>query len=557
MASESPELSAGDRMGDFRIVRRLGEGGMGVVYLAHDEHLDRRVALKVIAPRLAHDPEFQQRFEAEARNTAAIDDPHVVPVFSAGAAESRLFIAMRFVDGTDLRTFIAERGAVDPGGAVAIVGDIASALDGAHAVGLVHRDVKPANILLTGVPGDGSAYLTDFGLTKGLQGGTAQLTGTGQWIGTLDYVAPEQMTSGRIDARTDVYALGCVLYEMLAGAVPFTGAEMQKMWNHVNEPVPPLEGNPTTHRLDAVIARATAKDPEERYPSAGDLARAAAAALDDAAVAAPEHSVATGNAASGLIENEAASRTRTMKFSPPPPPPRGQATTRMAQPPPPPPRPGRRTSSGVRTAAVIGGCLVLAAGLVAAALVLAGDSKNESTRTVVNRRVETVGETQPADAAPVEADEAEASATPGSTAFIQTLYSVEIPTGWAQESDDKPVSNYMESTWRDPAEPNTAILVDAQASGGSGSPMVDAETVRAQTSQSSGYREHSLEAITLNGLPAARWVFDVAGDRRVDYFIEPCFVGIAVLGSSSPTVFGSLAQTFHQAASSIEVPCAE
>ena len=423
----------------------------------------------------------------------------------------------------------------------------------------MHRDVKPANILLTGAPGSGTAYLTDFGLTKGLQGGATQLTGTGQWIGTLDYVAPEQMTSGRIDARTDVYALGCVLYEMLAGSVPFTGTDMQKMWNHVNEPVPPLEGHLEARRLDAVVARATAKQPEDRYPSAGDLARAATAALKGAEVTAPEHSVATGVAASGLIEGEPASRTRTMKS--PPPRPRAQETTRMAQPSPVSPRTRRHAGPGVRTAAVIGGCLVLAAGLLAAALVLAGDSKNEGTRTVVSQRVETVDETQPAETSPSEPSEveveAEASSAPETTFFSQALYNVEIPAGWIQETDDEPVSNYTESVWRNPAEPNTAIVIDAQPSGGSGSPMVDAETVRAQTSQSSGYREHSLEAIALDGLPAARWVFDVAGDRRVDYFIEPCFVGIAVLGSSSPGTFGSNAQAFHQAASSVEVPCAE
>jgi serine/threonine-protein kinase len=247
-------LGPDDRLAEFQIIRRLGEGGMGVVYLARDEHLDRRVALKVIAPQLAHDPEFQRRFEAEARNAAAIDDPHVVPVFSAGSADGKLFIAMRFVDGTDLRTVLSESGAIEPRAATTIVTEVASALDSAHAAGLVHRDVKPANILLTGRPGAGVAYLSDFGLTKGLQGGGTQLTGTGQWIGTLDYVAPEQMTTGRIDARTDVYALGCVLYEMVTGSVPFAGTDMQKMWNHVNEPVPPMEAM-APHPLDPVIAR--------------------------------------------------------------------------------------------------------------------------------------------------------------------------------------------------------------------------------------------------------------------------------------------------------------
>jgi protein kinase-like protein len=547
-------LTPGDRVGEFRIVSRLGEGGMGIVYLADDEHLGRRVALKVIAPQLAHDPEFQRRFEAEARNAAAIDNPHVVPIYSSGTAEGKLFIAMRFVDGTDLRSALAQSGPLEPAVAIAIVTEISAALDGAHAAGLVHRDVKPANILLAGPAGRGGAYLTDFGLTKGLQGGSTQLTGTGQWIGTLDYVAPEQMTTGRIDARTDVYALGCVLYEMLSGSTPFTGSEVQKMWGHVNEAAPPLRPEEAPHPLDAVIARATAKDPADRFPSAGDLARAAAAALDRTQVTGPEHSVATGVAATGMDEEDAA-RTRTMKAAPPPP--AAPQPTPLAPSPPPRHRPG--SGSVTRTAAVIGGCLVLAAGLVAAAVVLAGGGKGERARTVVNRKVETVGEANPGETSGDVASDAEAAAgatASGSTGYAQTFYSVGIPSGWTQEENDEPINDYLESTWHDPAESAT-ILIDAQTPGGTGSPVADAESVRAQTESSSGYREHTLEPTVLNGVPAARWVFDVSGDRRVDYFVEICGVGIAMLGSTSPSAFGSLAPTFHQVASSIEVLCGE
>ncbi|MGH3430269.1 MAG: serine/threonine-protein kinase, partial [Mycobacteriales bacterium] len=280
MATEPHDgLQPNDRLGEFRIIHRLGEGGMGTVYLAQDERLDRRVALKVIAPRMAHNPEFQRRFEVEARSAAAIDDQNVVPVYSAGSEDSRLFIAMRFVDGTDLRAVLAESGPLETTDAVTIATDIASALDAAHAAGFVHRDVKPANILLAERSGRRTAFLTDFGLTKGLHTGGTQLTGTGQWIGTLDYVAPEQMTSGRVDARTDVYALGCVLHEMLAGSVPFPGTDMQKMWAQVNEPLPALGGD-LSHPLEEAIGRATAKDPDDRFQSAGDLARAAAAAVD-------------------------------------------------------------------------------------------------------------------------------------------------------------------------------------------------------------------------------------------------------------------------------------
>ena len=219
---------------------------------------------------------------------------------------------MRFIDGTDLRAVSPKRRVHQPQ-AVAIIADVASALDAAHAAGFVHRDVKPANILLADRAGKRTAFLTDFGLTKGLHGGGTQLTGTGQWIGTLDYVAPEQMTSGRVDARTDVYALGCVLHEMLSGSVPFRGTDMQKMWAHVNEPLPAL-ADVAAQQLEEVLGRASAKDPDDRYQSAGDLARAAAAAVEGTANLEPEKSVATGVAATGLVEGETApSPTRTMK----------------------------------------------------------------------------------------------------------------------------------------------------------------------------------------------------------------------------------------------------
>jgi predicted Ser/Thr protein kinase len=563
MASERDALQPGDRLGDFRIVHQLGEGGMGTVYLANDERLDRPVALKLIAPRLAHDPEFQRRFETEARSAAAIDDPNVVPVYSAGSEGERLFIAMRYVDGTDLRAVLAANGSLDRRDAVAIVADVASALDAAHAAGFVHRDVKPANILLADRVGRRTAFLTDFGLTKGLHGGgTTQLTGTGQWIGTLDYVAPEQMTSGRVDARTDVYALGCVLHEMLTGSVPFPGTDMQKMWAHVNEPLPAL-GDDAAHPLAEAVERATAKDPDDRYPSAGDLARAAAAAVEGTAISAAERSVATGVAATGLLEAGESSRTRTMKA--PPPAPRGDAEARTAAMATAAPRRSHRArgggSSSARTVAAIGGSVVLAAGLIGAALIFAG-GKDSATRTIVSQSAQS-GEPPPDREAPTdqgesvsgEAESAAASASSSRSTYSQALYSVEIPSEWVQETDDEPSGSYVESVWRNPSEPNTSITVDAETPAPSVPPIVSAESVRAQTSQSSGYRELSFEPTSLNGLPAARWIFEVPEDRRVDYFVNQCNVGIAILGSTTPAIFGSLAPIFHEAASSVTVPC--
>ena len=347
---------------------------MGVVYLARDERLERRVALKVIAPALAADPDFRDRFIAEARSAAAVDHDNAVPVYSAGLADGDLYMAMRYIEGTDLRTLLAEHGRLEPAAAVKIVAETAAALDTAHAVGFVHRDVKPANILIRGDRGSRTAYLTDFGLTKGGNESGGPLTGTGQWVGTIDYVAPEQIQSSRVDARTDVYALGCVLYEALTGTVPYDGNDMQKMWGHVNEPFPALPSSvPAADRLNAVIARATAKDPDGRFPSAGDLASAASAALAGEDGDAAEGTVATGPAAAGMAETITAQRL----------PPRGGQPTAAGQPaaferPEPSTRRmasphGSTAGSGGRTAAIVGSAAVIAAGLLAAAVVIAGD----------------------------------------------------------------------------------------------------------------------------------------------------------------------------------------
>jgi len=351
---------------------------MGVVFLARDERLERQVALKVVAPHLAEDEEFRQRFIAEARSAAAIDHPNVVTVYSAGMVADTLYMAMRYVKGTDLRAALREDGALDPEVAVTILEEVGAALDAAHAEGMVHRDVKPANILLEGSPGKGTAYLTDFGLTKG-DNSAGELTTTGQWVGTIDYVAPEQIQARRIDARSDVYALGCVLYEMLTGSVPYSGNDMQKMWGHVNEPFPELEDHP----LGEVLARATAKEPADRYLSAGDLARAAAAAIKGEAVKVAEASVATGAAAKGIGEEAPTKKLARPNLAPtvtgrsPLPPRRPAPAPRAAAPAPSP----AKDSSSTRTAAIIGGAVVIAAGLLAAAVVIAGQSGGSTQPT--------------------------------------------------------------------------------------------------------------------------------------------------------------------------------
>jgi YVTN family beta-propeller protein len=292
------DLSMGSTIAGYRVEAVAGRGGMGVVYRAVQLGLDRPVALKLIAPELADDATFRQRFELESQTAASIDHPNVIPVYEAGEAEGRLFIAMRWVPGIDLGVLIRREGRLPPSRAVRVVGQVAAALDAAHRRGLVHRDVKPGNILLT-EHGEEHVYLTDFGLTKHAAS-VGGMTKTGQFVGTPDYTAPEQIRGERADARTDVYALGCVLFQALAGKVPFErDSEVAKIYAHLTDPPPSLADTvpEAAAPLDRVVARALAKQPEQRYPSAGDLGRAARAAVLGAPLAGPERTVATGLAA--------------------------------------------------------------------------------------------------------------------------------------------------------------------------------------------------------------------------------------------------------------------
>src|SRR3954451_5714643 len=288
-----PDFAPGDVFVDHRIDGLAGRGGMGGVYRATDLELERTVALKVITPALAEEEDFRSRFVAESKAAASIEHPNVIPVYYAGEREGVLFIVMRFIDGPDLRALVRAQGALDPERAAHIVAQLGAALDAAHAHGLVHRDVKPANVLLGD---DDHAYLTDFGLTKHSattgDGGGGGLSRAGGWVGTLGYVAPEQIRGQRVDARTDVYALGCVLVFALTGKAPYTGdSDEATLWAHLNAP-PPNESVPP--EFEGVVARALAKDPSDRYLSAGDLGRAALAAAGRSATMRPERNVARG-----------------------------------------------------------------------------------------------------------------------------------------------------------------------------------------------------------------------------------------------------------------------
>jgi serine/threonine-protein kinase len=261
----------GAELAGYRLIAEIGRGGMGVVYRAEHLHLGRPAALKVLTPGLASDASFRERFVRESRTAAGLEHPNIVTVYDAGEADGLLYMAMQYVDGSDLAKLLAS-GPQDPERAVSILGQVASALDAAHARGLVHRDVKPANVLTQG----DHAYLTDFGVAK--RTADTALTGAGQLVGTMDYLAPEQIKDGPLSPATDVYALGCVLYHCLTGKPPYHDAEPAAvLYAHLDAPPP----RPSRERpglpggFDAVIARAMAKQSDERYPSCGALVDAA------------------------------------------------------------------------------------------------------------------------------------------------------------------------------------------------------------------------------------------------------------------------------------------
>ncbi len=298
------QLSEGDEFAGYRIERSLGRGGMGVLYLAIEPGLERRVALKLIAPEAAADEVFTRRFAEESKIAASIEHPNVVPIYAAGEENGIPYIAMRYVAGSDLGRRLAREGRLEPAAASALIAQVGSGLDSIHAAGLVHRDVKPANVLLGETGGEDHAYITDFGVARNVATQSG-LTQTGRFVGTLDYVAPEQISGGAVDARADVYALGCLLFKLLTGEVPYPrDGEAARLYAHLNDPppAPSLHATAVPMALDDVAIRAMSKAPEDRYLSAGDLGRAAVAALSGSQPNLPERTVATGAAATRTAE---------------------------------------------------------------------------------------------------------------------------------------------------------------------------------------------------------------------------------------------------------------
>jgi serine/threonine protein kinase len=270
-------FQAGDVIGSYRIDGHLARGGMSAIYRATHTAMQRTVALKVLAGQFADDPVVRERFTIEWRIAAGLRHPNIVPVYDAGDAEGRLFLAMELIEGGDLGNKITDQGALSPPEALSILGQMADALDAAHAAGLVHRDFKPGNILLDGE----RALLTDFGLSK-LLGSNNRLTAPGRMVGTAQYLSPEQIRGQDVTPRTDVYALGCVIFESLTGSSPFEAdSDFVMMYAHLEEAAPRMSerGSALPAAADEVVLRAMEKDPEARFASAGETIAALKAAF--------------------------------------------------------------------------------------------------------------------------------------------------------------------------------------------------------------------------------------------------------------------------------------
>jgi serine/threonine protein kinase len=486
-------------VGGCRLEDVLGRGGMGTVYRAWQLALGREVAVKVV-PLIDGDDSQVARFRREAQTAAALEHPHTIPIYAAGEENGLLHIVMRLVHGPDLSTVIKQEGALEPERAVVLIEQVADALDAAHRAGLVHRDVKPANILLEERDAADHAYLSDFGLVRSVAGSTA-LTITGQWLGTLDYIAPEQLEGKAVDCRADVYALTCVLYTLLTGELPFPrDSAASTAWAHVHALPPAIDEHSPPAGMTAAVARAMtqvlergmAKRPGDRYQSAGELARAARAAL--------------------IGQVAPAARSRAQTYEPPtrvdlrpaPAPVTRVAASRRA--------PVKSARSGVRTAVKALIVLVLAACAAVVGLVLLSSSQ------------------PPRPPAPHPPPAPVFSPYPGAA------FSAEYPVGWSVAEGERPIGPYFRTEFDSP-DGRRRIIID-RTPGEPLSPRAKALAVQSATSQSSGYRLVSLSSTTLRGRPAEVWDFVLAGaprGARVDVFQHLNGSGYAVLGEADST----------------------
>ncbi|HEY5144888.1 MAG TPA: serine/threonine-protein kinase [Solirubrobacteraceae bacterium] len=531
----------GDVLGGCRLERMTARGGMGVVYEATQLALGRRVAVKVISPQLADDPEFRERFVREAQVAASVHHPNIVDVYDAGEQDGVLYLVMRFVDGVDLRTVLRAEHRLHPERAVRIVTDVAGALDAAHRAGLIHRDVTPSNILLSGDGADERAALTDFGLVKHVD--TQGATRTGTWFGTLAFVAPEALRDDPVDGRSDVYALGCLLHRMLTGSVPFArDSDAATITAHLHDAPPrPSEASGVDPAFDAVITRALAKEPSDRFATAGALALAAQAALHGERLdpGAAQTSIARDpDQALTRVAAPAQDATRRVPGPAGSDPGRDGATrvapsfrapTPRARPAPAAARPPRRTGAFAAVAvfaALVGGAIAIG----------------------VNQAVNPPTPTRPHRALP------KTPVRPALTSYQTPAYRAQVPRSWKTVADDVDRGGYRESRWRAPY-PGHAELAIVYRTGSGVPPDRVATAARGRMAVDPTYSEVAFGPISLNGDIAQRWVYGVDGQARANWYLNPCGTSIAVYAGSRPSEFLRWAPTFRAVTASVQPTC--
>lgn len=469
-------------VGGCRLHGVLGRGGMGTVYRATQISLGREVAVKLVSAVGVGD-DVIARFKREVRTAAALDHPNSIPIYAAGEEEGLLYLVMRLVHGPDLGAIIAAEGALSPGRAVGLVEQIAGALDAAHAAGLVHRDVKPGNVLVEPRTSGEHAYLSDFGLMRPVSGATA-ITRVGEWVGTVDYVAPEQVEGRPVDLRADVYALAALLYASLVGHPPFPADNPTETARaHLTAPPPELPGGAQMAGLNAVIERGMAKRPEERFASAGELAQAGRAALDRAGASGPPRSAPASYAAA----------------PPRVPAPRFAAIAAK------PARTHRRVALGLLIV------FVSAAG-GGVAVVLTHGSHSPRTTSVASS----------------------ATRTAGPRVYSSTGGSFRYPAGWRIVEAERPEGGgaYFRTAM---VSPDGAQIVDVDRT--PHDPLTPGQRAaaveHATAARTPGYTRISLTSSRLAGRPAVVWRFMLNGEphpARIDIFQKLGTTGYAVYG---------------------------
>lgn len=516
----------------FDIQELIGHGGMGSVYRARDLRNDRIVALKVIHSHLADQPDFKQRFLTEIKVALAIEHPHVVPVYDVGLSDDSPYIAMKLVQGQSLHEQLLGQGSMQPSEAVQLIGQIASAVDYAHSKGIIHRDIKPANVLIDR-HGD-HAYLTDFGVAKALDSRT-ELTRTGTVIGALRYMAPEQFDDGEITPQIDIYALGCVLFELLTGTPPFKGqSDASLIREKLMDAPPSLRAiAPTVDpRFDSVLLKALARKPDARYRSASELFQAAEQILaGDVPDDAPHEALTRPIPALTKTDDETA------------------PTKILAD--------ARSTHRNYRNPALLLAVSALVLGLGIAAATGVFSPKEAPGPTEEASAAKSAGNSASTPQSGTVA--AETAPEPPDLDFEDVTaryFTAEIPMGWRQTSADEVNSGRLTNRWMSDENPEISILIDSQPRIRDISLTASARAVRSDTEQSAGYQEFGFEKTTLGTDTAVEWIFYVPGEgKKVDFFVSQCNVDLAILGVASKRNFDAYLPIFRQIAESVTARC--